>query len=258
MEKERDLIGQRFGRLTVLKQSEKKANGFPFWLCRCDCGSVNLVSSSALKSGNVSSCGCLVQRDGAAYALCPACGNRFIIMLNGDRTPQFCQECASKYTGRNWKVCPICGSLFPSPASDKTVTCSKACSSIWRSASHGGVSNRWGAESRARKRLDGRTNNLRLGTEAAKKSPVAGRFKTNQWSKVWTLIDPVGNEITVQNLLLWARENTERFGKPKGDRSASQIAHGFAAIAETLRGTRKTPAMTYFGWTLKAPPDIPK
>lgn len=85
----------------------------------------------------------------------------------------------------------------------------------------------------------------------------AGRFETNQEAKIWRLVDPSGNEIIVRNLLLWARENTERFGKPPGDRSAIQIASGFEAIAATLRGTRKMPSMTYFGWTLKDVPEVP-
>ena len=43
-----------------------------------------------------------------------------------------CPDCAPKYAGRNWKVCPICGKLFASPASTNTVTCSKECSAEWK------------------------------------------------------------------------------------------------------------------------------
>ena len=123
---------------------------------------------------------------------------------------------------------------------------------------HEGVSNQWSEESKAKKREQGQTNNLKMGTPAAMASPVAGRFETNQEAKVWTLVDPSGNEIVVRNLSMWARENTGRFGKPEGDKSAEQIVHGFYAISQTLRGKRKTPAMTYFGWTLKELPKEPE
>ena len=250
-----NMLGRRFGRLVVVSKKESRKNGSVIWLCRCDCGNVLMANRITLCSGGVKSCGCLSSRGGVKYAKCPACGNRFPIELNGERTPQFCPECAPKYEGRNWKVCPVCGKLFPSPASAKTVTCSKECSAEWKSRAHSGLSNKWSEKSKAKKREQGQTDNLKLGTPAAMASPVAGRFETNQMAKVWTLIDPSGNEIVVRNLLMWARENTERFGKPEGDKSARQIESGFKAIALTLRGKRKTPAMTYFGWTLK---DLPK
>ena len=56
-----DLIGKRFGRLTVLARTTapegrpKKA----FWLCRCDCGGEARAVSNTLTSGHTQSCGCL-------------------------------------------------------------------------------------------------------------------------------------------------------------------------------------------------------
>lgn len=120
----------------------------------------------------------------------------------------------------------------------------------------------WGDEAKKRKSQLGQTANLQLGTAAAQMSPIAGRFETNREAKIWILIDPSGNEITVRNLKLWARDHADLFGKPLGDKSANQIAAGFCAIAQTLRGKRGSPgkpsgAMTYFGWTLKCPPESP-
>ena len=148
----------------------------------------------------------------------------------------------------------MCHKLFPCPPSSNAVTCSNACSAVWKSRTHKGLRITWSDEARQRLAAKGITENLKLGTAAAQQSPIAGRFETNREAKVWILIDPTGQEITVRNLILWARENTGRFGKPEGDHSARQIASGFRAIAQTLLGTRKTPAMTYFGWTLKCPP----
>lgn len=257
-----DLSGKRFGRLVAIRPIRKRigSDRHTVWFCKCDCGSVAVVPTNNLIQQTVS-CGCVSRGPKMGdkdRAVCPGCGEKFTIELNGEKTPQFCDKCAPKYEGRNWKVCPICRKLFPSPESDKTVTCSKECSYEWKSRTHDGVSNKWSEESKAKKRELGQTDNLKLGTPAAMSSPIAGRFETNQEAKIWNLVDPSGNEIVVRNLTMWARENTERFGKPEGGKSAKQIVHGFYAIAETLRGTRKTPAMTYFGWTLKGLPIEPE
>ena len=53
-----NLIGQRFGRLTVLKEYGRKNLGRT-WLCQCDCGNECVVSQRSLKNGNTKSCGCL-------------------------------------------------------------------------------------------------------------------------------------------------------------------------------------------------------
>lgn len=67
--KKDNLIGQKFGRLTVIELDVKKSNDFRdknnrsklFWLCKCDCGSEKVVSIStdSLKNGTTKSCGCL-------------------------------------------------------------------------------------------------------------------------------------------------------------------------------------------------------
>lgn len=55
----KDITGQRFGRLTALKPTEKRYNGSIVWECQCDCGNTVYVSSSKLVTGVKSSCGCL-------------------------------------------------------------------------------------------------------------------------------------------------------------------------------------------------------
>lgn len=53
------MTGQRWGRLTVLKQSKDRAScGESRWLCRCDCGGSAVVIGSSLRSGHTKSCGC--------------------------------------------------------------------------------------------------------------------------------------------------------------------------------------------------------
>lgn len=60
MRKYIDLKEQRFGKIFVLyktRRAEKTTNEF-LWLCRCDCGTIKEIGSSALKRGFARSCGC--------------------------------------------------------------------------------------------------------------------------------------------------------------------------------------------------------
>ena len=65
--KREDLMGQKFGRLTVISRAEDHVSkgGYIFsqWYCKCDCGNKELiiVKSSSLKrnKGSTKSCGCL-------------------------------------------------------------------------------------------------------------------------------------------------------------------------------------------------------
>jgi len=55
----RDLTGQRFGRLKVLKLEKKDKHYNLFWLCECDCGNKKVIRGSGLKANLTKSCGCL-------------------------------------------------------------------------------------------------------------------------------------------------------------------------------------------------------
>lgn len=57
-----DMTGMRFGKWTVLERDPAKKKGM--WVCRCDCGTVKLVSRRHLKDGGSVSCGCF-RRDKA-------------------------------------------------------------------------------------------------------------------------------------------------------------------------------------------------
>lgn len=54
---EYDLVGNTFGKLTVIKFGGRK-NGKRFWHCRCKCGSYTESLHGNLISGNANSCGC--------------------------------------------------------------------------------------------------------------------------------------------------------------------------------------------------------
>ena len=54
-----NLVGMKFGRLTVIdRESPKSKKTKGLWVCKCECGNVIKVNTSALKSGNTTSCGC--------------------------------------------------------------------------------------------------------------------------------------------------------------------------------------------------------
>lgn len=120
----------------------------------------------------------------------------------------------------NLKTCPICGRQFPCPPSDKTVTCSPACSRIHRSRMHKGKRNVWPEESKARVRLNGRSVNLLLGTAAAQASPRSGAYVTNVSARHWILKAPDGMTYEFDNLNEFIRRHPEWFVNPRSARSA--------------------------------------
>ena len=54
----KDLTGQVFGRLTVVKQDGFTKHRLSKWLCKCECGNEKVVISGNLKAGTTTSCGC--------------------------------------------------------------------------------------------------------------------------------------------------------------------------------------------------------
>ncbi len=58
-----DITGQRFGRWTVISESEVRQNHHVAWHCKCDCGTQRVVSGSRLRDGQSASCGCGRIRD---------------------------------------------------------------------------------------------------------------------------------------------------------------------------------------------------
>ncbi len=54
----KDMTGQRFGKLVVLKAVGKDKHRGIIWLCQCDCGQTSRPCASNLRSGKVKSCGC--------------------------------------------------------------------------------------------------------------------------------------------------------------------------------------------------------
>ena len=61
MKKRVEMIGEKFGKLTVIEMVGERVSGrHPNWLCKCDCGNESIKSAVALRGGNNPSCGCAV------------------------------------------------------------------------------------------------------------------------------------------------------------------------------------------------------
>lgn len=58
MAKRLDILGEKYGRLTVLEYSHQDKHGKSQWKCLCDCGNVIVTSGAAMRKGNTNSCGC--------------------------------------------------------------------------------------------------------------------------------------------------------------------------------------------------------
>jgi len=54
IQREHQLTGKQFGRLTVLSRVDKR-----HWLCLCTCGETKVIQDSNLRAGTSQSCGCL-------------------------------------------------------------------------------------------------------------------------------------------------------------------------------------------------------
>ncbi|WZY01358.1 hypothetical protein NSQ26_04790 [Bacillus sp. FSL W7-1360] len=60
-----DLIGKKFGRLTVIKKAPDRPNKRRhYWTCHCECGGKRTTDTQSLKSGKTRSCGCLLKDAG--------------------------------------------------------------------------------------------------------------------------------------------------------------------------------------------------
>ena len=99
--RQKDLSGMRFGKLTALSATDKRADGGSVvWNCRCDCGKQKDVSSRRLLRGKVRSCGCLSNPEPKDYI-----GKRFgrltVLALEGRVSP--------KKTELFWRCVCDCG-----------------------------------------------------------------------------------------------------------------------------------------------------
>lgn len=108
--KAKDLIGQRFGKLTVVARGENTKGGKTTWVCACDCGKQKEkpVTSYDLTSGKVRSCGCLYYESNKGInATHHGTGTRLYRIWNGMRQRCNYQKgiAYDRYGGKGISVC---------------------------------------------------------------------------------------------------------------------------------------------------------
>ncbi len=54
-----DLMGKKFGKLTVIENMGNNKHKTVMWKCLCDCGNERVIVGQSLRNGNTTSCGCL-------------------------------------------------------------------------------------------------------------------------------------------------------------------------------------------------------
>lgn len=54
-----NLVGNIYGKLTVIKLLGKNTKNRVFYLCKCDCNNLTISDSKDLKNGKINSCGCI-------------------------------------------------------------------------------------------------------------------------------------------------------------------------------------------------------
>ena len=54
-----NMVGKKFGKITVLEFDHISDNHVVYWKCRCDCGTVKLINGNDLRLGKIYSCGCV-------------------------------------------------------------------------------------------------------------------------------------------------------------------------------------------------------
>lgn len=55
------MIGERYGRLTVLAEGGSNRHGKRLVLCRCECGTERRMMATKVRHGQTRSCGCVMR-----------------------------------------------------------------------------------------------------------------------------------------------------------------------------------------------------
>lgn len=108
MAKAKDISGQTFGRLTVIRRSGSDERRHALWHCVCECGKEKIVSSQSLLSGKTNSCGCLHKESARGLLLTHGKSNtKLYNVWRGMKKRCYCQENENfkYYGGRGITIC---------------------------------------------------------------------------------------------------------------------------------------------------------
>lgn len=111
MAKPVNLVGNRYGYLTVIERAENNSKGNTQWLCKCDCGNEKICLGYDLTHGRTTTCGCAIYLRGKPSPkrislVGEKCGKLTVVSLNEEKTRHgvlfwncLC-ECGNKYIAR--------------------------------------------------------------------------------------------------------------------------------------------------------------
>lgn len=102
-----NLIGKKFGRLTVKEFSGTNKFGQSLWLCICDCGQKKIIKANNLKHGT-KSCGCQRKENGRKMLTTHGLYyTRLHSIWNGMKTRCYCKKSKSykDYGERGITIC---------------------------------------------------------------------------------------------------------------------------------------------------------
>lgn len=98
------IIGKKFGRLTVIENTNIKAHGSTLHKCICDCGNEILVPKSYLMSKHTTSCGCYSQEIHTTHNKCNTRLYKIFCSMK-KRCENESERFYKDYGGRGIKIC---------------------------------------------------------------------------------------------------------------------------------------------------------
>jgi hypothetical protein len=130
-----DMVGKRFGRLTVLERDMSKPSGrgySSYWVCKCDCGKIKTISQSCLSQGKTKSCGCLRSEKVSKKNTLNLTGKRYGKLIALENTFQL-----SSHDSYIWKCQCDCGDFYFTSA--EILQSGKVCSCGCAKQSYGEI-----------------------------------------------------------------------------------------------------------------------
>lgn len=104
----KDLTGQKFGRLTVIRHIYVQKRPYSRWLCKCDCGNEVIVLTADLNRGHSRSCGCATRERLIERNTVHGCSKESLYNVWKDMRQRCCNKNSTyynRYGGRGIKIC---------------------------------------------------------------------------------------------------------------------------------------------------------
>ena len=112
----KDLTGQRFGRLTVLRQEGRNNHRHLKWACRCDCGTEKAIVGTSMVRGLVVSCGCYHREQASTTEFEDLTNHTFGKLTVLEQAPsRVAHDKRGDYKKRVWLCACECGAIVEVP-----------------------------------------------------------------------------------------------------------------------------------------------